>query len=74
MMRVIKVFKSTASVKLARTSKLLFNIDFRSYAAAGVITEKTIKTPAMGESITEGTLTQWLKSRYWMKFIALGLV
>lgn len=25
-------------------------------------TEKTIKTPSMGESITEGTLTQWHKS------------
>ncbi|KAI8898687.1 hypothetical protein BC833DRAFT_588853 [Globomyces pollinis-pini] len=24
-------------------------------------TEKTIKTPSMGESITEGTLTEWLK-------------
>ena len=25
--------------------------------------EKTIKTPSMGESITEGTLSQWLKSK-----------
>ena len=34
-----------------------------NYGARWMATEKIVKTPSMGESITEGTLTQWMKSK-----------
>jgi hypothetical protein len=59
MIRLVKGFQSStsSSVKAAAVARPL-KLFKTNYA-----TEKTIKTPSMGESITEGTLTQWLKSR-----------
>lgn len=41
--------------------RFAFRATFRGFATPSI---HTIKTPAMGESITEGTLTQWTKSNF----------
>jgi hypothetical protein len=56
-MRILAITKKSFSSKAA--------LYFQNSKArlANVTQELIVKTPSMGESITEGTLTSWMKSK-----------
>ncbi|KAJ3326338.1 2-oxoglutarate dehydrogenase complex E2 component [Boothiomyces sp. JEL0866] len=56
-----KTLSLQGAVKRAIISKAARNLAPAFQQLRFMATEKTIKTPSMGESITEGTLTQWHK-------------
>lgn len=47
---------------IPKSTNSFVTVNSRVFSAGAYLrASKLIKTPAMGESITEGTLTQWLK-------------